>query len=88
MDGAIAPFRGAKYSSFLRDLVQNAKSFKIPLHIPFKQLTENQVELVKKGFGTYHGIDGFFEKLEQKTYKMHVRVMLSRFRGYTICSCL
>lgn len=86
MDGAIAPFRGAKYSSFLRDLVQNAKPFKIPLHIPFKQLTENQVELVKKGFGTYLGIDGFFEKLEQKTYKMHVRVMLSRFRGYTLCS--
>lgn len=86
MDGAIAPFRGAKYSSFLRDLVQNAKAFKIPLHIPFKQLTEKQVELVKKGFGTYIGIDGFFEKLEQKTYKMHVRVMLSRFRGYTICS--
>lgn len=85
MDGAIVPFRGAKYSSFLRDLVQNAKAFKIPLHVPFKQLTENQVELVKKGFGTYLGIDGFFEKLEQKTYKMHVRVMLSRFRGYTIC---
>jgi len=85
MDGAIAPFRGAKYSSFLRDLVQNAKAFKIPLHVPFKQLTENQVELVKKGFGTYLGIDGFFEKLEKKTYKMHVRVMLSRFRGYTIC---
>jgi len=85
MDGAIAPFRGAKYSSFLRDLVQNAKAFKIPLHVPFRELTENQVELVKKGFGTYLGIDGFFEKLEQKTYKMHVRVMLSRFRGYTIC---
>ena len=86
MDGAIAPFRGAKYSSFLRDLVQNAKAFKIPLHIPFKQLSENQGEMVTKGFGTYLGIDGFFEKLEQKTYKMHVRVMLSRFRGYTICS--
>ena len=86
MDGAIAPFRGAKYSSFLRDLVQNAKTFKIPLNIPFKQLSGNQVELVKKGFGTYLGIDGFFEKLEQKTYKMHVRVMLSRFRGYTICT--
>jgi len=86
MDGAIAPFRGAKYSSFLRDLVQNAKAFKIPLHVPFKQLTEKQVELIKIGFGTYIGIDGFFEKLEQKTYKMHVRVMLSRFRGYTICS--
>ncbi len=85
MDGAIAPFRGAKYSSFLRDLVQNAKAFKIPLNIPYKQLSENQAELVKKGFGTYLGIDGFFEKLEQKTYKMHVRVMLSRYRGYTIC---
>ena len=86
MDGAIAPFRGAKYSSFLRDLVQNAKAFKISLNIPFKQLSHNQVELVKKGFGTYLGIDGFFQKLEQKTYKMHVRVMLSRFRGYTICN--
>jgi len=86
MDGAIAPFRGAKYSSFLRDLVQNAKAFKIPLHIPFKQLSENQVELVTKGFGSYPGIDGFFEKLEQKTYKMHVRIILSRFRGYTICN--
>ena len=41
--------------------------------------------MIKKGFGTYLGIDGFFEKLEQKTYKMHVRVMLSRFRGYTNC---
>jgi len=86
MDGAIAPFRGAKYSSFLRDLIQNSKAFKIPLNIPFRQLTPNQIELVKKGFGTYLGIDGFFEKLEQKTYKMHVRVMLSRYRGYTICS--
>ncbi len=85
MDGAIAPFRGAKYSSFLRDLIQNAKAFKIPLNVPFKQLTEKQVELVNKGFGTYLGIDGFFEKLEHKTYKMHVRVMLSRYRGYTIC---
>jgi excinuclease ABC subunit A len=86
IDGAIAPFRGAKYSSFLRDLVQNAKAFKMPINIPFKQLSEVQVDLVKKGFGTYHGIDGFFEKLEQKTYKMHVRVMLSRFRGYTLCN--
>lgn len=85
MDGAIAPFHGAKYSSFLRDLIQNAKAFKIPINVPFKQLSDNQVELIKKGFGTYPGIDGFFEKLEHKTYKMHVRVMLSRYRGYTLC---
>src|SRR3989337_1648405 len=59
-DGAIAPWRTAKYSTHLNDLVKNAKAFKIPINIPFKRLTETQVDLVKKGFGTYLGIDGFF----------------------------
>jgi excinuclease ABC subunit A len=85
-EGAIAPFRSAKYSTHLRDLVQNAKSFSIPLNIPYKNLTTEQVNLIKKGFGDYIGIDRFFEKLESKTYKMHVRVLLSRYRGYTLCA--
>ncbi|GAB4288541.1 MAG: excinuclease ABC subunit UvrA [Ignavibacteriaceae bacterium] len=85
-DGAIAPFRSAKYSSFLRDLIQNARMFNIPLDVPFKNLTEKQVSDIRKGFGSFIGIDGFFDKLETKTYKMHVRVLLSRYRGYTICS--
>lgn len=84
-EGAIAPFRTAKYSTHLRDLVQNAKAFGIPLNIPFKDLTSEQNALIKKGFGDYIGIDKFFEKLESKTYKMHVRVLLSRYRGYTLC---
>jgi excinuclease ABC subunit A len=86
MDGAIAPFRTAKYSSYLRDLVQNAKQFNIPINIPFKELTAEQAALVRKGFGTYKGIDRFFKKLEEKTYKMHIRVLLSRYRGYTTCT--
>ena len=86
MDGAIAPFRTAKYSSYLRDLVQNAKQFNIPINIPFKELTAEQAALVWKGFGTYKGIDRFFKKLEEKTYKMHIRVLLSRYRGYTTCT--
>ncbi len=84
-EGAIAPFRSAKYSTHLRDLVQNAKSFNIPLNTPYKDLAVEQVNLIRKGFADYIGIDRFFEKLESKTYKMHVRVLLSRYRGYTLC---
>ncbi|GBD88947.1 UvrABC system protein A [bacterium BMS3Abin03] len=86
MDGAIAPFRSAKYSTNMRVLVQNAKDYGIPLNVPFKNLTPGQVELIRTGFGSYKGIDGFFEELESKTYKMHIRVLLSRYRGYTLCS--
>jgi excinuclease ABC subunit A len=85
-DGALAPFRSAKYSTHLRDLIRNAKQFGVPLNIPFNNLTSDQVTLIKKGFGDYIGVDRFFEKLESKIYKMHIRVMLSRYRGYTLCS--
>ncbi len=84
-DGAIAPFRGAKYSTYLRDLIQSARDYKFPINVPYKHLTEEQVSMVRKGFGKYKGLDHFFAELERKTYKLHVRVMLSRYRGYTIC---
>lgn len=84
-DGAIAPFKGAKYSSYLRDLVQSARDYKFPINTPVKFLTDEQLSLLRKGFGKYKGIDHFFEELEKKTYKLHVRVILSRYRGYTIC---
>ncbi len=86
MDGAIAPFRSAKFSTHLRDLIRNAKQYGIPLNVPFKDLTDEQVALIRSGFGDYIGIDKFFEKLETKTYKMHIRVLLSRYRGYTTCT--
>jgi excinuclease ABC subunit A len=84
-DGALAPFKGAKYSSYLRDLIQCARDYKFPINVPYKDLTEEQVTLVKKGFGKYKGLDHFFAELKRKTYKLHVRVMLSRYRGYTLC---
>ena len=84
-EGAIAPFRSAKYGSNLRDLVRNAKQYGIPLNVPFRDLTQDQITLIRKGFADYIGIDKFFEHLESKTYKMHVRVFLSRYRGYTMC---
>ncbi len=85
-EGVIAPFRSAKYGSYLRDLVRDAKQYNIPLNVPFNKLTPEQVSLIRKGFGDYIGIDKFFEKLETKTYKMHIRVLLSRYRGYTLCN--
>ncbi len=85
-EGAIAPFRSAKYGSHLRDLIRTAKDHKIPLNVPFKNLTEAQANLIRKGFDDFVGIDGFFEHLESKTYKMHIRILLSRYRGYTTCS--
>jgi excinuclease ABC subunit A len=84
-DGAIAPWRSAKYSTHLRDLVNNAKQYNIPLNVPYKDLSSEQVEKIQKGFADFIGIDRFFEKLQNKTYKMHIRVMLSRYRGYSTC---
>ncbi|MCX7798106.1 MAG: excinuclease ABC subunit UvrA [Melioribacter sp.] len=84
-EGAIAPWRTVKYSSYLRDLVRNNNG-RIPLNVPFKNLTQEQVNLLKEGFGSFVGINGFFKHLEEKTYKMHIRVLLSKYRAYTTCS--
>jgi excinuclease ABC subunit A len=85
-DGAIAPFRSPKYSVHLKDLVQEARKFNIPIHISFKDLSLEQSDLIRTGFGDYMGIDKFFHQLENKTYKLHIRVLLSRYRGYTTCT--
>ncbi len=85
-DGAIAPFRSPKFSAHLRELIKDAKKYNVPLNVPFKFLTDEQVRMVRKGFGDYIGIDKFFEKLESKTYKMHIRIFLSRYRGYSTCT--
>jgi excinuclease ABC subunit A len=84
-EGAIAPWRTVKFSKYLRDLIRNNNG-RVPLNIPFKDLTEEQFTFVKEGFTGFAGIDGFFKHLEEKTYKMHIRILLSKYRGYTTCS--
>ncbi len=86
LEGAIAPWRTQKFSKHLRDLIRLAKEEKIPIDIPYKKLTDVQKNKILRGFGNFIGIDKFFNKLEQKTYKMHIRVLLSRYRGYTKCA--
>lgn len=85
LEGAIAPWRGLKYSKYLRDLVRGARENNIPVDVPFRNLTDDQVAAIKAGFKGFIGLDKFFEELESKTYKLHIRVILSRYRGYTTC---
>lgn len=85
MEGAIAPWRTVKFSKYLRDLIRVAKG-KIPLDVPFRKLTEEQVNLLWTGFDGFAGLDKFFKHLEEKTYKMHIRILLSKYRGYTTCT--
>lgn len=84
-EGAVAPWRTVKNSKYLRDLVKNNNG-KIPLNIPFKELSDEQKNLIWKGFGSFHGLDGFFKHMEEKTYKMGIRILLSKYRGYTTCT--
>jgi len=83
--GAIVCWNGPKFSEYLRDLLSIAKQADINVDIPYGALTERERKIVWEGFSHFGGIDGFFAELEQKTYKLHYRVLLSRFRGYTVC---
>jgi excinuclease ABC subunit A len=85
MEGAIAPWRTVKHSKYLRDLIRNNNN-RIPLNVPFKELSSEQVSFIKEGFKGFDGINGFFKHLETKTYKMGIRILLSKYRGYTTCS--
>jgi excinuclease ABC subunit A len=88
-DGAIEPWTKPKYRPLFADLKRYAKQAGIPLDVPWADLEDEQRELVLNGDGKFLGVRGFFNYLERKKYKLHVRVFLSRYRGYSICSaCL
>jgi len=86
--GAIHPFRGESFGSHLRTFIRIAPTVGIPIDKPLFTLTPEQMTIVMDGHGEYIGVNGFFRMLEEKSYKTHYRVMLSRYRGYTRChSC-
>ncbi len=84
-EGAIEPWTKPKYRPLLTDLKRYAKSAGIPLDVPWVDLEEEQRNLVLNGEGKFLGVRGFFAHLERKKYKLHVRVFLSRYRGYSLC---
>ncbi|HEX9201732.1 MAG TPA: excinuclease ABC subunit UvrA [Acidobacteriaceae bacterium] len=83
--GAIAPWTTTKYRPFHGEMIRFAKSAAIPTDVPWYDLDPAQQELLWEGRGAYPGIRGFFAALDRKKYKLHVRVFLSKYRGYALC---
>ncbi|MDW5266549.1 MULTISPECIES: excinuclease ABC subunit UvrA [Acidobacteriaceae] len=83
--GAIAPWTTTKYRPHHGEMVRAAKAAKIPLDTPWYDLTSDQQRFIEDGSGSFPGIRGFFAALERKKYKLHVRVFLSKYRGYALC---
>jgi excinuclease ABC subunit A len=84
--GAIEPWTKPHYRSHLAELKRAAKSGKVRLDAAWRDLTDDEITFVMDGDGEdFDGVRGFFRWLERKKYKVHVRVFLSRYRGYLTC---
>ncbi|MFN2442923.1 MAG: excinuclease ABC subunit A, partial [Thermoanaerobaculia bacterium] len=84
----IAPFNSPGYEDCYEDLEKAAKKYALPLDVPIDALTKEQWKILYSGKGKWYGIKGFFDWLESKKYKIHVRVKLAKYRSYTTCeSC-
>ena len=86
-DGAIEPWTKPRYRVLLQDARKWARARGIPTNAPWRQLSAEHRRLILEGDpeNKYDGVKGFFNWLERKKYKLHVRVFLSRFRGYATC---
>ncbi|MBN1760577.1 MAG: excinuclease ABC subunit UvrA, partial [Chitinispirillaceae bacterium] len=89
-EGAVKPFQSPSYHECQDDLLRFAKRKGVPVTVPWNRLSDEQREWVFAGDGSWddgvwYGIDGFFRWLESRSYKMHVRVLLSRYRAYHQC---
>lgn len=86
-EGAILPWTTPKYKARLRKFVNLAEELEVPVNVPFKELTKEQLDRVWNGkkelrFG---GLNGFFDWLQQRNYKMHYRIYLARWKSYFQC---
>jgi excinuclease ABC subunit A len=84
--GAIEPWTKPKYRALQADLKRFAREGGIPMDVAWNELDRDYQRLVIEGEGRFLGVRGFFNYLERKKYKLHVRVFLSRYRGYSVCS--
>ena len=90
--GAIKPFEGKVYGHCLQDLLSACDKLGVDKDLPWNQLSQKNKDFIwngdpmhQKGDDLWYGIKSFFKWLEKKTYKMHVRVFLSKYRGYFSC---
>jgi excinuclease ABC subunit A len=84
-EGAIEPWTKPQHDWAMKELRDFCKSEKISLSAAFNQLSRAEQRAIVQGKGDWAGVRGFFDWLETKKYKLHVRVFLSKYRGYTLC---
>ena len=84
-DDAVVCWKGDKMQDAKKEFIRHAAAIGFPIHIPYMDLTDAQRDLLWHGDGVWEGIDGFFRWVESQAYKIQYRVMLSRYRGRTVC---
>ncbi|MFN8292543.1 MAG: excinuclease ABC subunit UvrA [Chitinophagales bacterium] len=84
-EGAIAPWKGEKMSEWAEPLIKKGILFDFPIHRAYCDLSDAEKKLLWTGNEYFHGLTYFFQHLEEKSYKIQYRVMLSRYRGRTTC---
>jgi excinuclease ABC subunit A len=84
-EGAVDPWTKTKYRAWHGEMRKAAKAEGVPLDVPWFDLAEAQQRFIQDGRGSWVGIRGFFAELDRKKYKLHVRVFLSKYRGYATC---
>ncbi len=84
-EGAIAPFTSQKFSSNLKDLIKVAANEKYSIDTPYADLPKEFKNIIWKGKDGYIGIWKFFDQVKEQAYKVHMRVLYSRYRGYSRC---
>ena len=84
-EGAVVCWNGDKMQEVKREFVRHAAVIDFPIHKPYYELTQQEKDILWHGDGVWEGIDGFFRWVESQAYKIQYRVMLSRYRGRTVC---
>jgi excinuclease ABC subunit A len=85
-EDAILPWKTDSFNHYKNELITHAYKYDIPIHKPWFELTEAQKTLIWDGNNSFNGLSHFFKHLEEKSYKIQYRVMLSRYRGKTKCT--
>lgn len=91
----VMPWRGAKMSEWQKDFIRKTEKLNFPIHRPYRELTEDEKDLLWNGNGLpeihgysrekIYGINDFFDHIKERQYKMHYRIMLARYRGRSVC---
>lgn len=84
-EGAIVCWRGEKMKAYLDQIISSVKNHDFPIHRPYNELEPKYIKILWEGSKDFEGIYAFFKMLEANSYKIQYRVMLSRYRGRTVC---